>query len=136
MTNDASSTVRLRSSSQHVPDVFFKRLFTDRSLPTLFTSAAPAGLKPTPAGRLQETYSHLYYSSTVFVSVFVAHIPPSPSFASCLRRHTVVRNNNRQMSTYNCPVRLFSWFNDQETYNQAVSRLPSSRHVISRDLAS
>jgi len=55
---------------------------------------------------------------------------------SLLHKHTVVRNNNRQMSTYSCPVRLFSWFNDQETYNQAVSRLPSSRHVFSRDPAS
>ncbi len=72
-------SVRLRSSSQHVPDIFFQCLFTSRSLPTLFTLAALAGLKPAPVGRLRETDSHLYYSSTKkCFSVFVAHIPPSP----------------------------------------------------------
>ena len=43
---------------------FFQCLFTSRSPPTLFTLAALAGLKPAPVGRLRETYSHLYYSST------------------------------------------------------------------------
>jgi hypothetical protein len=31
-------------------------------------------LKPAPAGRLREAYSHLQYSSTASLSVFVAHI--------------------------------------------------------------
>jgi len=64
---------------------FFQRLFSSRSLPTLFTLAALDGLKPTPAGRLREAFSHLYYSSTEKFLSCVRGTHPSGTFICSLQ---------------------------------------------------
>ena len=55
-------TVRLRSSSQYVPDVLSERLFPSRSRPHLLDAAALGGLISAPASRFREADSHLWYS--------------------------------------------------------------------------
>jgi hypothetical protein len=56
-------TVCLRSSSRNVPSALVGRFFLGRSPPRLLNAAAPSGLKPAPASRLREAYSHLQYST-------------------------------------------------------------------------
>src|SRR6516165_2251229 len=62
---DASSAVRLRSSSSTLPDGIRSRLFPQRSPPRLFTVAACGSLKPAPDGRLRGAYPHLLCSSAL-----------------------------------------------------------------------
>src|SRR3954451_262408 len=65
-------TLCFRSSSQHLPDTLFGRLFLGRSLPRLLSAAAPGSLKPTPESRLREACSHLRYSLQAF-ACFMTH---------------------------------------------------------------
>src|SRR4051794_13886506 len=50
-----------------------------RSPPRLLNAAAPGGLKPAPASRLREVCSHLRYSTTGRLPVFVTHTIGCPS---------------------------------------------------------
>src|SRR3954452_6220669 len=76
-------SVRFRSSSQRSPDALLGRLFLGRSPPRLLNAAAPGGLKPAPASRLREAFSHLQYSITGSACVRDTH-HSLPFFVWCM----------------------------------------------------
>lgn len=69
-------------------------LSPSRSPPRLLNAAAPGDLKPAPASRLREAYSHLQYSTTGLPPVFVTHATGCPFWFGASRGRVHLRHSS------------------------------------------